>query len=103
MLDHLAVHGAGEQAAWHSVQQWVVVAFLFDLGHIVYPSLQQLALFRGREAVLQGYLYNRLRGRWQCCLPMTWLLHKRGESVPQCGGEQLVWGQGWDQQVLGLE
>jgi hypothetical protein len=76
MIEHLCLHGAGERAARRSVQRLVAVVFLFDLGHIVNPALRQLVSLRGREAVLQGNLDDRLRGRWQCCPPRTWPLHK---------------------------
>jgi hypothetical protein len=76
MIECLCSHGAGERAAQRSVQRWVGVVFLFDLYHIVYPSLRQLVGLWGREAVLQGNLDNGLRGCWQCCPPETWLLHE---------------------------
>jgi hypothetical protein len=76
MIVRLGSHGAGEWAARHGVQRRVGTVFLFDLGHVVNPSLRQLVSLRGREAVLQGNLDDGLQGRWQCCLPKTWLLHE---------------------------
>jgi hypothetical protein len=76
MTERLGSHGAGERAARRSVQRRAGTVFLFDLCHVVYPTLRQLVSLRDREAVLQGNLDDRLRGRWQCCPPETWLLHE---------------------------
>jgi hypothetical protein len=76
MTERLCSHGAGERAALRSVQRRAGVVFLFDLAHVVNPSLRQPVSLRGREAVFQGNFHDGLRGRWQCCLPETWPLHE---------------------------